>query len=548
MIKKIKYVFLLSILFTIGICTHSFARITTNDPTVNSGENVTITINSQEPVASGAINISSNSGLTFKSVTGGTANGTLLAFSKTNNATSGIATYTFTAPEVSKDTVYKVVFSSQDMTAENGTAIANSTATATVTVKAKEGKPDNTTGGNNGNSDASGGNTSGGTQTPNPESKPEPEKVKLQSLKINNTTYIKQLKTNLYVTVEGQEDITLLPKTSDASSCTVTNNTNKETYTVKSGESRRVKLNEGTNKITVTGNFDETYTITVTNKKKEEETLPNVIDEQDEKTKVILKSLIIKGVKENEEKVDFVLTPEFSSEIYEYSINIPKEQNDITKLDVEAIGNKEDYTVEVTGNENIGDGETVITILVKSKDGEKTAEYKIIVNKEAKSVEAFTEPVLDETPNTGVEDNSKDIIKVSIVGVIALIVAITIIFILIKYRNRNEDDENEILEEKYDKELEEEPISKIDIEVNDEIENKEENVGYESDYIEKEEDNKPKGIDFTSILKNKINQKNEISKIKRLAKTKEEDFEDVEETFEVLKEEDTSSKKRGKHF
>ncbi len=58
MIKKVRNVFLLSILFTIGMCTHSFARITTNDPTVNSGETVTITINSQEPVASRSYNYS----------------------------------------------------------------------------------------------------------------------------------------------------------------------------------------------------------------------------------------------------------------------------------------------------------------------------------------------------------------------------------------------------------------------------------------------------------------------------------------------------------
>ncbi len=239
MIKKIRYVFLLSILFTIGICTNSFARITTNDPTVNAGETVTITISSQEPVASGAINITQNSsGLPFKSAVGDTVNGTLVAFSKTKNITSGIATYTFTAPDVSKDTVYKVVFSSQDMANENGTAIANSSATATVTVKAKAqtNSPStpsggNNSSGNNGNSNTSGGNGSSGTTTPEP--------VKLQSLKINSTLYKKQLQTNLSVTVEDQDEISLLPKTSDGSSCKITNTTNKETKTVKSGATRK---------------------------------------------------------------------------------------------------------------------------------------------------------------------------------------------------------------------------------------------------------------------------------------------------------------------
>ena len=526
MIKKFKYAFLLSIFFTIGICTHSFARITTNDPTVNSGETVTIVINSQEPVASGAINISQNSGLIFKSVSGGTANGTLVAFSKTNNSTSGIATYTFTAPEVSKDTVYKLVFSSQDMADENNNAIANSTATATVTVKAKT-STNNPNGGNTGN-------TSGGTQNPKPDT--ESEKVKLQSLKINNTTYKKQLKTNLYVTVEAQEEITLLPKTTDGSSCTITNSTNKETKTVKSGVSQKIKLNEGTNKITIKGSFDETYTIIVTNKKKEEETEPNVIEEPEEEQKIILKNLIVKGIKlateenEEEEKIDLILTPEFSSEVYEYTLNIPEEQNDIIKLDIEAIGDKEDFTIEIMGNENLVYGENIITILVKSKDGEKTAEYKIKVNKVEKVAEVVTEPVLDETPNTGVEDNFKDIIKLIIGGFTVLIAVVAIVIVLIKFRKKEDDEE---IEQFNNTELE-----------NDEVKRQEGNA----DNVSSEDNNHSKGIDFTSILKNKIEEKNEVSNRKRMERERNEELESTEETFEVLKEENTISKKKGKHF
>ncbi len=429
----------------------------------------------------------------------------------------------------------------------------NTSVTVTVKEKTQAENPNNPTD-NNGNSNTSGGNTSSGTQTPNP----EPEKVKLQSLKINSTTYIKQLKTNLSVTVEDQEEITLLPKTSDGSLCTITNSTNKETHKIKSGASQKVKLNEGTNKITITGSFDETYTIIVTNKKKEEETPPNVIDEKEE-TKVTLKSLTIKGINEEDEKVDFVLTPDFSSEVYEYSLNIPKEQNYITELDIEAIGDKEEYTIEIKGNENLDYGENIITIIVKSKDGEKTAEYKIKVNKEAEEIEAVTTPVKDETPNTG-GDDSKTIIKVVIVGVIALIAVVAIIFVLIKYRNKKENDEetesfdNNQLEYEKEKVLEdlarnrklrkEESASKIDFEENIEVETKEEPTGEKSYNDEKE--NKAKGIDFAGILKNKITEKNEISNRKRMSKNEEND--DVEDTFEVLKEENTTSRKRGKHF
>lgn len=66
--RKIKYLILFSFVTLLMLSVQVQARITTSDPTVNSGENVTITINSQEPVASGAINVTSNGGLTFVSV------------------------------------------------------------------------------------------------------------------------------------------------------------------------------------------------------------------------------------------------------------------------------------------------------------------------------------------------------------------------------------------------------------------------------------------------------------------------------------------------
>ena len=82
MIKKIKFIFIFGILILIGLCTSSQARIITTDPTVYSGETATITISSQEPVANGAIDVTSNGGLTLESVTGGTVNGTLVAFAR----------------------------------------------------------------------------------------------------------------------------------------------------------------------------------------------------------------------------------------------------------------------------------------------------------------------------------------------------------------------------------------------------------------------------------------------------------------------------------
>lgn len=426
-----------------------------------------------------------------------------------------------------------------------GTKKTDVDTSVTVTVKAKA-QQENPSGGNNGNT-----NNGTTTQTPeNPPKEPEPKKVKLTSLKINSTTYIKQLKTNLSATVEGQEDITLRPETSDGSSCTITNSTNGETYTVKSKASQKVKLNEGTNRITVKGKFDETYTVTVTNKKKEEETEPNVMEEpKPEEVKVILKSLNVKGVKlateenEEEEKIDLILTPEFSSEVYEYTLNIPEEQNDITKLDIEAIGDKEDFTIEITGNENLVDGENIITILVKSKDGEKIATYQIKVIKEAKVVEAVTTPVLDVTPNTATYDETKDLIKVAIAGGVALISIVGIVFIVIQYKygNKKEDDDEDIR-------INTKSFASVGFEnENEEEEDIEEDIL--EDYKENThiEDEQSLLIDETKKdikdIKVENNRKNKAKREK-----KKEEFEDVEDTFEILKEDNTPSRKKGKHF
>lgn len=381
--------------------------------------------------------------------------------------------------------------------------------------------------------------------TPTPTPDPKPVKVKLQSLKINSTTYIKQLKTNLSVTVEGQEDITLLPKTSDGSSCKITNSTNKETKTAKSGSSQKIKLNEGTNKITVTGSFDETYTITVINKKKEEETPPNVIEEPTKEEKVILKSLSIKGVKSEEEKVEFTLTPEFSSEVYEYNITIPEEQNDITKLDIEAIGDKEDFTVEITGNENLVDGENIVTILVKSKDGEKTTTYQIKVNKEAKVVETVTTPVLDVTPDTG-EDDKIETIKMAIVVFTTIIAIAGIVFALIEYKygKKNKKETSKISyagisDDEYD-DVQEEAYTGTD-----------EEISYSSIGFEKEENGKEDILedlrDKETLGEKKALKEKKPLKHKKISKREkiEEDYE--EETFEVLHEEE-KPRSRGKHF
>lgn len=415
MIKKLKISFLLSIIFWVGICTHSFARIKTNDPTVNSGGTVTITIRSDEPVASGAIKITSNNGLIFKSASGGTVNGNLVAFSKTNNETSNIATYTFTAPEVSEDKTYKVVFSSQDMADENGNAIASSSATATVTVK----KVAN-----------SGGNNGGSTGNPS-----TPEKATMTKVKVGDKTYTKS-----GITVKVENNVTSIKVVPTIS--------NGESYTINGGTDNTVKLEEGTNTVNIKLASGNTYKIYIRRAAKVDDT-PNIIDDEPkpkEEEKIFLKSLLVKGVISEEEKVDLVYAPEFLPEIYEYSIVLDEETINITKLDIEAIANKDDCAVEITGNEEIQDGENEIIITVKSKDGNTTAVYKILVIKEVEA-QTTVAPTNEEPKQDENGFFTKDTLKIIIIAFTSGVAILGIIFAVIEYRYGKKETEIDFEEE-----------------------------------------------------------------------------------------------------
>ena len=392
-------------------------------------------------------------------------------------------------------------------------------------------------------------NTDPGTTTPDP----EPTKGTVSRCRING------IKVNQYLNVKNKESVSVQVDTSTKEGLKIYNDKTKMTYNAKSGQIINVQIVEGEQTLTITLDTGYKTTRRIISTKEGEETPPNVIEEPTEEEKVILKSLSLKGVN-REEKVDFTLEPEFSSEVYEYTLNIPKEQNDITKLEIEAIADKEEFTVEITGNENLVDGENIVTIIVKSKDGEKTTEYKIKVNKEAKVVEAVTTPVLDETPSTG-EDNSKEMIKIAIVGFVTLIAVAGIAFAIIEYKYgkkkeekascasvgfENDDNEKEdVLESLRTNSYEEvEEDLKDSVQENTEIKAAETITNYEPTYTSKFDD---KEESTERVAKSRRTEKSSKTRAKR-AKVRDEEFEDVEETFELLKEEDTSSRKRGKHF
>ena len=426
MTKKIKFILLFSFIIILGLCTKSQARITTSDPTVSSGGTATITINSQESVASGAIDVVSNGGLTFVSASGGVNNGTLVAFSGATNKKSGIATYKFKVPKVSKTTTYKVTFSASEMANANGTAVKASQATATVTVKGSSSGSSSSSG--NSSSSSSGSSSSKKSSTSTNDNNSE----KPQFKDVKETVYATESGINVRSSHSTSSSAIGTLNTGDKLTRTgIATNTvngikwsrvtyNGQTAYVSSSYLSTEKPEESSDKTLKSLTIDGEYSLTPKFSADVTEYTLNVPEEvttldidavpADDNAKVEItgNDQLLDGVNTIEIKVTaedgtartykisvtkgkfsnigltelsidgYTLTPEFSADIYEYTLEV----NDLTltNLNVNAIADQENAIVEIVGNTDLKQGENIITILVKSEDGEEFATYQIVVN------------------------------------------------------------------------------------------------------------------------------------------------------------------------
>ena len=124
------------------------------------------------------------------------------------------------------------------------------------------------------------------------------------------------------------------------------------------------------------------------------------------------------------------LSPSFDTNIYEYTVKYIGEK---TNLDITAEATDPYYLVEVTGNEDLQEGENLITILVSDPDGENIATYQVTVNKSLVDEEALAREQAEK------EKQRNIIIGVSIA---VIIIAIIIIVIVKKHKKRNKFAEN----------------------------------------------------------------------------------------------------------
>ena len=119
-------------------------------------------------------------------------------------------------------------------------------------------------------------------------------------------------------------------------------------------------------------------------------------------------------------KIDNKEISGFSTDKFNYEYKF----ENLDKLDIKPIANEEDATVEILGNENLVDGENVITIIVTSKDGKQTATYQI---------KAIKGAITQKT------EHKINFINIIISVLIALIVLIIIILLILKYVDNKDE-------------------------------------------------------------------------------------------------------------
>ena len=333
---------LLFIIIALGILTiKSNATYVSNDATVDSGADITITVKSSENLQNYDLALVSYAGLSYN---GCSANDNAavnsstgqISFATVGSGVTTLGTYYFKAPEVTATNTYKVVFNI------NGTSN-----TSTVTVKAKENvptpgpEPEPTP-------EPEPEPTPTPDPTPDPTPTPEPEQEKEPSFKSTNQT------------VYATGDINLRSSWSTSSSATRVSKDTEMTLTGTSSE----KINGYIwYRVSYNGQTKYVASSLVTTTKPEDE---------DEKTNANLKSLEVEG---------FSISPSFSASTLEYTMQV---EMDTEKLKVNAQAESEKATVKIEGNETIVEGENVVKVIVTAEDGTTTKTYTIKVTKQEK--------------------------------------------------------------------------------------------------------------------------------------------------------------------
>ena len=193
-------------------------------------------------------------------------------------------------------------------------------------------------------------------------------------------------------------------------------------------------------KATVTGTGEKTlqlgenkFDVVVTAEDGTKKTYTLVINRENEESEDEEQPTEAKGLAKLE-IAGYTLNTEFDPNVYEYKIDIPEK---IDKLDISTDVSSDDYDVEIAGNENLHQGENVITVLVHNKADDTTTTYQLIANIGEQDIDVSEINYLMDKAQSSLQKQLW-IIK----GTIVLIVLLIIVFLIQRYRinKHNEED------------------------------------------------------------------------------------------------------------
>lgn len=455
--NKIVKTLSLILVFLLLIGVKSLASYSSNDPKVESGETFTITVKSSQNLQNYDVKLNSYTGLTYKGCSANenaAVNSSVgsVSYATLGSGTATLATYTFKAPEVTTKKTYTVKFdingttntSTVTVSPKSTSSSSSSDTTTTKPTFTSTNKTVYATGDINLRSSWSTSSSAtpvskGTAMTLTGTSTKAVNGYVWYRVSYNGTT--KYVASSLVTTTKpttttddkkddndaesdnktGSVNLKSLTVTPTGLSPAFATGTTEYTMTVGSDIDKidvKAVAEDEKASVDITGNTDlkigtNKITITVTASDKTTKTYHISVTKEDKK-QLQLSELLVEGLP---------LTPEFDSNIYEYTLEL--DRSDVSEVNITATPSKESAEVEIVGNTDLQPGENVITILVKSADGEEITTYQITV----------TLPKVADV----VQDNNKNMYVYIGIGVCVLIVLIIIIAIIRKHRHQEDD-------------------------------------------------------------------------------------------------------------
>ena len=500
--KKIYLVVIFVFLFLIFGTTTAYGAYSATSSTVQSEGKITVNITSTEELDAYNLDLKSYGGLTFNSCSKTESgaiiniNGTSIGYMNMAGKTKNLGTYSFTAPKVTEDKKYEIIFLIDKKT----------TVKSEITVKAPVVAPPEET-------------TPSTPTTPKPETPPAPvtksSEARLKNFGINPSQYdfsgfskntskeswsaevpndISEVE--VYASpkdnkakVEGTGKVSLKEGDNTVKVKVTAEDGTTKTYTLtikrkttedqakENGEARLKNLGIKPKEYDFTGfNSEKTeYTVEVPNEVEEIEVYATAINtnaqitgtgmiEISEGTNELLidviavdgtkKTYTIKVTRKESEQITetttdifglskltiqgLKLSPQFNTEIYEYKIDLEK---DINSLEIGTKTTVDDATVEIVGNESLQQGENVITILVTDKEKQEVITYQITVNKNVvvQDVQEIPQTSWLKPETWGKEEKIK-------IAIIIILVVLIISAIILKIKISKENDNEKKME------------------------------------------------------------------------------------------------------